>query len=169
MNTSSDTDLDELIVRATEARERAYAAYSGFPVGCSIVLTDGSVVTGSSVENGADGLTLCAERAAIAQIISTRDKANRGIATVVVAGPTGEDCSPCGACRQWLQEHLPRQSVPVLPCRGEEPPQAWQAATKKRRRYSAALLPERSRRRSPAMLRKTVRRNFAKPVPNKLH
>jgi len=122
MSTSAGKDvhhnLDELIARATEARERAYAIYSGFPVGCSIVLTDGSIVTGSSVETASYGLTLCAERAAIAQIISTRDKASRDIATVVVVGPTGQDCSPCGACRQWLTEHAPDSKI-YFPWQGE--------------------------------------------------
>jgi cytidine deaminase len=111
MSINGANNLDELIARAAEARERAYAVYSGFPVGCSIVLTDGSIIMGSSVENASYGLTLCAERAAIAQIISTRDKAGRGIATVVVAGPAGQDCSPCGACRQWLQEHAPDSQI----------------------------------------------------------
>jgi cytidine deaminase len=115
MSASSSRDvhdnLDELITRAAEARERAYAIYSGFPVGCSIVLADGSVVTGSSIENASYGLTLCAERAAIAQIVSTRDKVDRDIAVVVVVGPTGQDCSPCGACRQWLKEHAPNSRI----------------------------------------------------------
>jgi len=111
-------NLDKLIARAEEARERAYAIYSGFPVGCSIVLTDGSVVTGSSVEIASYGLTLCAERAAMAQIISTRDKADRDVATVVIVGPAGRDCSPCGACRQWLIEHAPDSKI-YFPWQGE--------------------------------------------------
>lgn len=114
----ADTSLKDLITLAEEARERAYAIYSEFPVGCSIVLTDGSIVTGSSVENASYGLTLCAERAAIAQIISTRDKANRDIATVVVSGPAGRDCSPCGACRQWLVEHASDSKV-YFPWQGQ--------------------------------------------------
>jgi cytidine deaminase len=104
-------NLHELVARAEEARERACATYSGFPVGCSIVLTDGSIVTGSSVEIASYGLTLCAERAAIAQVISTRDKSDRDIATVVVVGPAGRDCSPCGACRQWLKELAPDSTI----------------------------------------------------------
>jgi cytidine deaminase len=111
-------NLDKLVARATEARERAYAIYSGFPVGCSIVLTDGSIVTGSSIETASYGLTLCAERAAIAQIISTRDKADRDVATVVIAGPAGRDCSPCGACRQWLKEHAPDSKI-YFPWKGK--------------------------------------------------
>ena len=111
-------NIDELITQASEARERAYAIYSGFPVGCSIVLADGSIVTGSSIENASYGLTLCAERAAIAQIVSTRDVANRGIALVVVVGPAGQDCSPCGACRQWLKEHAPNSKI-YFPWQGE--------------------------------------------------
>jgi len=118
VNSNPETNLEILIDRAIEARERAYAVYSGFPVGCSIVLTDGSVVTGSSVENASYGLTLCAERAAMAPISSTRDKGDRGIATVVVAGPDDQDCSPCGACRQWLAEHAPESEV-YFPWKGE--------------------------------------------------
>lgn len=115
---SVHSNLDELIARAAEARERAYAIYSGFPVGCSVVLADGSIVTGSSVETASYGLTLCAERAALAQIISTRDEASRDVATVVIAGPPGRDCSPCGACRQWLKEHAPDSRI-YFPWHGE--------------------------------------------------
>jgi len=104
-------NMEMLKTLAAEARDRAYAVYSNFPVGCSIALKDGSVVTGSSVENAAYSVTLCAERSAIAQIISTRGESSREIASVVVLGPAGRNCSPCGACRQWLVEHAPGAEV----------------------------------------------------------
>jgi cytidine deaminase len=114
-----DRDIARLADAARLARTRAYAPYSNFPVGCALLLADGTVVTGANVENGSYGLGLCAERAAMASLFADHPPGERTIAAVVVAGPDGvADCSPCGACRQWIHELAP-DAVVAFPWHGE--------------------------------------------------
>jgi cytidine deaminase len=92
-----------LIEAARDAATRAYAPYSNFRVGAAIRLADGRIVTGANVENASYGLSLCAETVAIAKI------ANEGllaeVVEVAVIGGTGSTAiSPCGRCRQFLNE-----------------------------------------------------------------
>jgi len=97
--------LEALAEAARSARAGAYAPYSEFPVGCAVLLADGTTVTGANIENGVYPVGLCAERAAIATVFSSRPAGERDIVAVVVVGPEGvADCSPCGGCRQWLHE-----------------------------------------------------------------
>jgi cytidine deaminase len=92
------TDLD-LVDLARKARERAYAPYSGFPVGAALLGRSGRVYTGCNVENAAYPLCTCAERAAIAKAVSEGEQAFEAIAVVTATGAT-----PCGSCRQILRE-----------------------------------------------------------------
>ncbi len=92
-------DRENLIQRATDARENAYAPYSRFKVGAAIQTEDGSVFTGVNVENASYGLTICAERNAIFAAVTA------GHARIVaVAVVTDGAASPCGACRQVIRE-----------------------------------------------------------------
>lgn len=84
---------------AVTARRRAYAPYSGFAVGAAVLTTGGAVYTGANVENGSYGLTLCAERVAMFTAVAA---GHRRLRAIVVAGPAG--ISPCGACRQVMDE-----------------------------------------------------------------
>ncbi len=91
----------ELLDIARKARERAYAPYSGFTVGAALLAEDGRVFTGVNVENASIGLSVCAERNAIAKAVSEgarelRDARGRH----GIAGPT----MPCGVCRQVMWE-----------------------------------------------------------------
>ena len=92
------TDL-ELIALAQQAREYAYAAYSGFPVGAALLGRSGKVYTGCNVENAAYPLTTCAERAAVIKAVSEGEREFEAIAVVTATGAT-----PCGSCRQILRE-----------------------------------------------------------------
>lgn len=97
--------LDQLLKDADKAREYAYAPYSKFRVGCAILLKDGSVVTGANIENAAYGVALCAERAAMARVVSSgRQKDIRALAVMTSAA---SPASPCGVCRQFLSEFMP--------------------------------------------------------------
>jgi cytidine deaminase len=115
-----DHDLARLTDAARLARTRAYAPYSNFPVGCALLLADGTVVTGANVENGSYPLGLCAETAAMASLYADHPEGERSIVAVVVAGPDGvADCSPCGACRQWIHELAP-EAVVAFPWHGQQ-------------------------------------------------
>jgi len=92
-----------LVDAATEAREVAYAPYSGFRVGAAIQLDDGRVFTGVNVENSSYGLTVCAERNAIASAVRAGAKPG-SLAAVMIAAEAETATPPCGACRQVLLE-----------------------------------------------------------------
>ncbi len=99
---------DLLISAAWRAREQAYAPYSHFPVGAAALTHDGQVVTGANVENLSFGLTICAERVALATAI-TSGVQPQAIRQVVVVSEKGY--FPCGACRQVMVEFA--RDVPV--------------------------------------------------------
>ena len=90
---------EELIATAFEAREKAYAPYSGFPVGAALLTRSGRVFTGCNVENAMFGLTVCAERVAVFKAVCAGERDFEAIAVVTAPG-----ASPCGSCRQVLRE-----------------------------------------------------------------
>ena len=103
------TDL-ELAALARQAREKAYAAYSGFPVGAALLGRSGKVYTGCNVENAAYPLTTCAERTAVVKAVSEGEREFEAIAVVTATGAT-----PCGSCRQILREFAgPRGELRVI-------------------------------------------------------
>ena len=85
----------ELVDLAHQARQRAYAVYSDFPVGAALLTRSGKVFTGCNVENAAYPLTTCAERTAVTKAVSEGEREFEAIAVVTATGAT-----PCGACRQ---------------------------------------------------------------------
>lgn len=102
-----------LLAVAREAAGRAYAPYSRFPVGAAILTADGTIVPGCNVENASYGLTACAERVAV---WSAAAAGHRAIVAVAVTAPTAGAVTPCGACRQVLNEFKPpdRDLIVVL-------------------------------------------------------
>jgi cytidine deaminase len=96
--TERPTDA-ELVVHARQARNRAYAPYSNFPVGAALLGRSGRVYTGCNVENAAYPLVTCAERTAVTKAVSEGEREFEAIAVVTATGAT-----PCGACRQILRE-----------------------------------------------------------------
>ena len=88
-----------LIEIAQNTRRHAYAPYSGYRVGAAVLADSGFVYSGCNVENASFGLSLCAERAAVAKAVSEGE--TRFSAVVIV---TDDGASPCGACRQTLAE-----------------------------------------------------------------
>ena len=86
---------------AREARAQAYAPYSRYRVGASVLTRSGRVYAGCNVENATFGATLCAERSAIAAMVAAGDR-DPVACVVVTAGP--RPGSPCGICRQVLAE-----------------------------------------------------------------
>jgi cytidine deaminase len=104
----SVTKYNELISAATAARDLAYAPYSGFQVGAALATNTGKIYTGCNVENVSLGLTICAERSAIAMAIGQGSKDFVAIA-VVTAGK--KPAVPCGACRQVMAEFNPSMKI----------------------------------------------------------
>ena len=89
-----------LIQHAAAARENAYAPYSGFAVGASLLCTDGTVFTGCNVENASYPAGICAERSALSAAVSAGKRHFSAIAIAAGKDPT----PPCGICRQALAE-----------------------------------------------------------------
>nr|WP_210302346.1 cytidine deaminase [Rhodoblastus sphagnicola] len=91
--------------QAKQARARAYAPYSRFPVGAALRTSSGAIFAGANVENAAYPLGVCAETSAIAAMIAG---GGREIAEILVLGPrtaSGKGrIAPCGACRQRISE-----------------------------------------------------------------
>src|SRR5262245_6352011 len=92
-----------LIEAARAASERAYAPYSKFRVGAA-VLAGGQIFAACNIENASYGLTICAERAAVAAAVSA---GKRKIDAIAIFTPTPTATAPCGACRQVLHEFGP--------------------------------------------------------------
>ena len=99
---------EELLAAAREARERAYAPYSGFLVGAALLATDGRVFAGANVENAAYAPTICAERAALPAAVTA---GARTFTTIAVVGSGPGPTTPCGLCRQVLHEFAPDLTV----------------------------------------------------------
>ena len=109
-------DIQELMNKAQQARENAYAPYSHFMVGAAIKLDSGEIVLGNNQENAAFPSGLCAERVAAFHAGATYpDAILKHMALTVrslnhtVAVPT----PPCGACRQALAEYEVKQRSPI--------------------------------------------------------
>ena len=92
----------ELIDAARQAAQHSYSPYSKFPVGAALRFADGSIVTGTNIENASYGLALCAETVAVSKAMA--DGARGGLDAVAVTGPGTEPITPCGRCRQVLNE-----------------------------------------------------------------
>lgn len=92
-------ETQSLIALANEARRRAYAPYSNFPVGAALRTKSGRIFTGVNVECAAYPNGTCAERVAVFKAVSEGEREFDAIAVVTPTGGT-----PCGGCRQVLAE-----------------------------------------------------------------
>lgn len=122
-------DRDTLIEAAREASALAYAPYSGFHVGAALAFADGMVLTAGNIENASYGLSLCAETAAATMAMQGGLK--HGLLAVAVyggrpgldgvAGPGPAPVTPCGRCRQVLNELAQLGGTdPVIWCGGTD-------------------------------------------------
>ncbi len=105
----------ELISKATEARNYAYAPYSKYMVGAA-VLTEKGIYTGCNIENASFGGSVCAERVAVFKAISDGARHLFAMAIITDSAPPG---SPCGICRQVMSEFGPSCSIIMANLKGD--------------------------------------------------
>ena len=94
-------DYKNLAESAIKAKHNALAKYSNFFVGSAVLTSGDKVYTGCNIESSSYSLTICAERNAIFKAISEGEREFKAIA---VAGDTEDFISPCGACRQIIND-----------------------------------------------------------------
>lgn len=115
-------NVDLLYKEAYKAQQKSYSPYSNFPVGCALLLKNGTFIHGANIENASYGATICAERVAMCnkQINypgSAKDGTHDGthdVTHVAIIGPSAKYITPCGICRQFLREFLPLTTPIVL-------------------------------------------------------
>ncbi len=116
---SSDHELPttflHLLQEARKVTEHAYAPYSEFLVGASVLLENGKVVTGVNIENASYPVGICAERSALASVISQFPKEK--IKAIAISyrskGENTKPAFPCGMCRQFISECEDRNQEPI--------------------------------------------------------
>lgn len=91
-----------LLCEAHKAKDNAHCPYSGFKVGAALLANNGMIISGCNVENASYGLTICAERAAVFKAVS--DGYKPGDFEAIAIAANAADFSPCGACRQVINE-----------------------------------------------------------------
>jgi cytidine deaminase len=112
-----ESNFRELLTKAVQAYETAYAPYSKYKVGSAVLWDSGRITTGSNVENASYGLTVCAERNAIFQGAALGE---RRIKAIAIAVPDDEHIpAPCGSCRQVLREFSTDCIVLLINGKGE--------------------------------------------------
>lgn len=98
----------ELIKKAESVLPNSYAPYSNIHVASAILCSDGNTYLGVNVENSSYGLTICAERSAIASMVTNGCK--KPLVVAVIAN-TEKPIPPCGACRQVIAEFNPEATI----------------------------------------------------------
>ena len=104
-NAERGTRNAELVQRARDVAGRAYAPYSHFRVGAAVKDANGVVYVGCNVESASYGLSMCAERNAIFAAVAAGGPGPFTALAVSCLDAAG-GCTPCGACRQVMFEHL---------------------------------------------------------------
>ncbi len=109
-------DYFQLLQKAKDASEKAYCPYSHFPVGACVLTKSGNFYSGCNMENASYGLSVCAERNAIANAAIAGDL---DIVAIAIYAQKMENCLPCGACRQIIFEFQKDIEIDVVTQLGE--------------------------------------------------
>lgn len=106
--------MEEIVEKAIEGMNKSYNPYSHFAVGASLLMKDGSYITGCNIENAAYGVCICAERSTLFTAHNLGYDLKKDVVKMCVVGATQGPISPCGSCRQVMNELLPSNLVVVL-------------------------------------------------------
>ena len=111
-----DNNDRRLVELAMEATDNSYSPYSKFRVGAAVRLSDGKIIKGANQENAAFSVTICAERSAI--FAAQANYPEQPVISIAIAarnekGYTEEPISPCGSCRQAMDEIEQKYSQPI--------------------------------------------------------
>lgn len=109
-------EIQHLFVKAKEAAKNAHSPYSNFQVGAALKLEDGSVYSGSNQENAAYPAGLCAERVTIFSAKAQNPNLTVECIAIVAKHIDAKDyqyATPCGGCRQVMNEYEEKQKKPI--------------------------------------------------------
>ena len=101
-------EKEQLMDKAKSAMEYSYSPYSHFRVGAAIRVEDGTIFSGTNIENASYSMTICAERVALFKAVS---KGHRSFTDLAIATSSGLPTPPCGPCRQVLYEFTPEMRI----------------------------------------------------------
>ena len=104
---------EELLALARKVALQAHCPYSHFRVGAALVAGN-QIFTGVNIEISSYGLTLCAERAALAAAMTAGAGPITQVAVACIDTPAEAplaERTPCGACRQWLADLAPQATI----------------------------------------------------------
>jgi cytidine deaminase len=107
---------EELITRARQAQQNAYAPFSHFKVGAALLTDTGQIYSGCNVENSTYGATNCAERTAV--FMAVCDGA-RSFQKIVVVTDSEDPVMPCGICRNVMFEFSPNMEIIAVGASGK--------------------------------------------------
>ncbi len=114
MNIITESQKKQLLERAQQAYQKAYAPYSQFQVGAALLTQQGNIFTGCNVENVSYGLSTCAELNAIAAAVLNEGGNQMKIQAIAIANNRQIPCSPCGACRQVIAEFAQENTMIIF-------------------------------------------------------
>jgi len=121
-----ESDDRALLKRASEALEQAYAPYSEFKVGASLIDSEGNIFIGANMENASYPICICAEGALLTAYNTSGSKAPIRTAAITATSSShviDHPIAPCGACRQMLSEMELKQGQAIrLLLQGSEGP-----------------------------------------------
>lgn len=106
--------MDEIVLKAIEGMNRSYSPYSKFKVGAALLMSDGKYITGCNIENAAYGACMCAERSTLYTAYNMGYDLKHDVVKMCIVGETESPISPCGECRQVMNELLKKDLVVVL-------------------------------------------------------
>ncbi|KAK5467730.1 hypothetical protein LTS15_000703 [Exophiala xenobiotica] len=110
----SKDELRTLASKAIDAKAYAYCPYSNFRVGACVLLSTGAFHSGSNVEVASTPVGICAERCAIAPIVASFRRPDMPVLrAIAVATDINPPASPCGMCRQFINEFATSKDLPI--------------------------------------------------------